>query len=99
MLWLPYCNAVILLTLALPSEEIEHENQTLTTDLYRLIKKYEQTRAIIRELKVSTIITLLYSQSAITLKEAYFAISNGNIQKSQARWFVGSFQSKIGWLT
>ena len=39
------------------------------------------------------------SQSAITLKEAYFAIFNANIQKSQARWFVGSFQSKIGWLT
>lgn len=42
------------------TSQIEHENTQMINDLYRLLKKYQGLRNLIRELKVRLLINLLY---------------------------------------
>ena len=45
--------------------QIEHENTQMINDLYRLLKKYQGLRNLIRELKVSILINLLLDHHLI----------------------------------
>lgn len=59
--------------------QIEHENTQMINDLYRLLKKYQGLRNLIRELKVSILINLLLatidlccSYSIMTTEKFYY---------------------------
>lgn len=57
--------------------QIEHENTQMINDLYRLLKKYQGLRNLIRELKVSILIYLLLATidlccSIMTMEKFYY---------------------------
>lgn len=57
------------------TSQIEHENTQMINDLYRLLKKYQGLRNLIRELKVSLLIVVLLTT---TLLNYLYYISSHN---------------------